>query len=188
VHRGGERRLLALTLLLASAVANATTYRWVDANGVTHYSDQPQPGATKIELPQAQTYSSGSGPKAPAASNPAASNEQTQTGVAAAVAPPMSGPTGCTITAPLDEQVFVNTYSVSVTAKGPVGGEIRLLLDGGLKQKGTTPEFLLNPIDRGMHTAIVVFASAGGGELCRTHPVTFYVRKPTLIRPPKGKH
>ena len=49
------------------------------------------------------------------------------------------------------------------------------------------PEFLLNPIDRGMHTAIVVFASAGGGELCRTRPVTFYVRKPTIIRPNKGK-
>ena len=36
----------------ASAAAQpCTTYRWVDAQGVVHYSDTPQPGAQMIQLP-----------------------------------------------------------------------------------------------------------------------------------------
>jgi len=40
------RRLLALTLLVASA-AHAQTYKWVDDRGVVNYSNTPPPGATK---------------------------------------------------------------------------------------------------------------------------------------------
>jgi hypothetical protein len=174
---------LAWTLFLAGAAAHATTYRWVDANGVVHYSDQPQPGATKIDLPPAQTYSSGTAAKVSPA--PAA---DAQAGAATAAPAALAGATGCAITAPLDEQALVNIYSLTVTARGPVGGEVRLLLDGGLLQKGNTPEFLISPINRGMHRAVVVFMNLGGGELCRTQPVTFYVRKPSVIHQPKGKH
>ena len=53
------RRLPLLLLLVACATANSTTvYKWVDANGVTHYSDQPHPGAEKLEITGAQTYGS----------------------------------------------------------------------------------------------------------------------------------
>jgi len=40
------RRLLALTLLLASAV-HAETYKWVDERGVVNYSNTPPPAAAK---------------------------------------------------------------------------------------------------------------------------------------------
>jgi hypothetical protein len=36
--------LLAVVLVLASAPASAQVYRWVDAHGVTNYSDDPPPG------------------------------------------------------------------------------------------------------------------------------------------------
>jgi hypothetical protein len=35
-------------LLAALAAQAAVVYRWVDADGVVHYSDQPVPGAQKI--------------------------------------------------------------------------------------------------------------------------------------------
>ena len=51
-------RTLAFTLMsLACSVALATTvYRWVDEQGVVHYSDQPHPNADKIQVHAAQTY------------------------------------------------------------------------------------------------------------------------------------
>jgi hypothetical protein len=40
--------LLALTLSGASIVARADVWMWKDAQGVTHYSDRPVQGATRI--------------------------------------------------------------------------------------------------------------------------------------------
>src|SRR5579863_7149001 len=52
-----QRCLVALSLFaLAGAVMSAVTYRWVDAQGVVHYSDTPHPGAEVIQLSGAQTY------------------------------------------------------------------------------------------------------------------------------------
>ena len=42
------RTILVLLGLLATAVAAADTWTWTDEEGVVHYSDRPQPGATRI--------------------------------------------------------------------------------------------------------------------------------------------
>jgi hypothetical protein len=45
------RRILtfaATILITASALAAGDVYRWKDANGTWHYSDQPQPGAELV--------------------------------------------------------------------------------------------------------------------------------------------
>ena len=49
-----KRFLLALGLALCLALpATAQTYKWVDANGEVHYSDQPPPSNIKTETLQA---------------------------------------------------------------------------------------------------------------------------------------
>ena len=50
------RTALILLGVLLAAAASATTYKWVDSKGVTHYSDRPQPGAEIVELQKAQTF------------------------------------------------------------------------------------------------------------------------------------
>src|SRR5690625_4124219 len=46
-----KRALLLLFICAVATPAMATTvYRWVDSNGVVHYSDQPHPGAQKANL------------------------------------------------------------------------------------------------------------------------------------------
>lgn len=45
MHKHLLNRVLAVALLLASAVAHAQ-YAWIDAKGVRHYSDQPPPTDT----------------------------------------------------------------------------------------------------------------------------------------------
>jgi glutaredoxin len=40
---------LGLALLLCAAGAHAQMYKWTDAKGVVHFSDQPPPGDAKVE-------------------------------------------------------------------------------------------------------------------------------------------
>ena len=51
-------RTLSFTLMwmACAAAMSATVYKWVDENGVIHYSDQPHPGAQKMQIEPAQTY------------------------------------------------------------------------------------------------------------------------------------
>ena len=47
------RRLFLLTTLLASGLAAAQVYKWVDEDGVVHFSDQPRPGAEEVQIQRA---------------------------------------------------------------------------------------------------------------------------------------
>src|ERR1700729_1916615 len=96
-------RGLPLLLLLAFSASawSATVYKWVDDNGVVHFSDQPNPKAQKLEISAAQTYGSQG-----AASKPAAAP--------AAAAPVTSGvPAVCVIDTPQQGAVFLDTFSIS---------------------------------------------------------------------------
>lgn len=49
--------ILALALGAAPALAQEV-YRWVDENGVVHYSDQPREGAERVQIAPPQSYES----------------------------------------------------------------------------------------------------------------------------------
>src|SRR5574342_994082 len=119
-------RAFALSLLLFAAFAGATdVYRWVDANGQAHYSDQWQPGAEKIRI----TTSS------PAAGAPTAG--RTSAGGAGETNP--AGAAGryelLEIARPAQEEVLWNIegqlpVSVRVSPALQPGDSLRLYLDG----------------------------------------------------------
>src|SRR5688500_686103 len=89
---------IAMLFMWGSALST-TVYKWVDANGVTHYSDQPHPGAIKLEVGAIQTYS------APAASpDPARARPNAQAGPVYAA---------CELTQPSKDQVYFNVSTIS---------------------------------------------------------------------------
>ena len=49
-----------LAALLLCSAAQAQVYKWVDAKGVTHYSDQPPPPSTKTRV-EVKSFSTGAG-------------------------------------------------------------------------------------------------------------------------------
>src|SRR6204780_4205104 len=99
---------LAVLTPLAAAIVVAqtiTTYRWVDAQGVVHYSDTPQPGAQVIQLQSAQTYRAPAPPAAGAAG-------------AAAAPKDTDGPyQACNVVQPAAEASFFNPESVPVSVQ-----------------------------------------------------------------------
>jgi hypothetical protein len=177
------RRLLFTLMLLACSAALATTvYKWVDENGVIHYSDQPHPNAEKLQVQGAQTYSAG----AAAVRGPLASESS----------PARSGNPykGCIIAQPIDQQNLENAQSVFVrVASEPMPraeDRVFITMDGQGVNGGqpTGLSFTVTAIDRGEHSVSAQIRGPGDEVLCRTPPVTFYVQQHNLFSPaPTGQ-
>lgn len=177
--RGTSLTLIPALALAATwaawPVASATqVYKWVDENGVTHYSDQPHENAAKVDIREPQTYPAGRGPP-----QPASQAEPAQ--------PPAEGEAGyasCSITEPAPDQVYLNTFSLTVTVSSvPAlrsGDRIVLMLDGHPQPGSEGPSFTIAQIDRGTHSVEAMIQDAGGATLCRTRSTTFHVRQPTV--------
>jgi hypothetical protein len=169
--------VFTLILLVGGAASAATVYKWVDEHGVTHYSDQPQPGASKVQVQGVQTYASGAqAPQSPSA-GPAPPS--------AAPPPPASD---CAIESPGADEMFMNAYAVSghvriVPGLEP-GERATVVLDG---QPATSTDasgsFTLAQLERGTHTLSAQVETSSGQVRCRAAPVTFHVQQPSVQNP-----
>jgi hypothetical protein len=167
-------------LLVGSActvATAATVYKWVDENGVTHFSDQPHENAQKVELKAPQTFSA---PKTSAQSSSRPS--------------PPRGPAEkiyqtCGMSEPTNDQVFMNTDTVSAgTSATPgvrPGDTVLVTMDGapvpGVPSNGG--QFTITPVDRGEHTIQMTIKDPSGITLCSSPSITFHVRQPSVQSP-----
>jgi hypothetical protein len=161
---------IMLTVCLAAS-AGTTVYTWVDAEGVTHYSDQPHAGATKMKVEDAPTFA------APPVPN--VSGSQTQAGEHKE----------CSIESPTDQQTFMNAWSVNGHIRLPAvspGDHVVLMLDGAVLANAADSggNFSIPQIDRGTHTLAAQLINAGGQVICEAPSITFYVHQPNLNSPP----
>jgi Domain of unknown function (DUF4124) len=168
--------LIAIGILLA-ATAFATTYKWVDQNGVTHYSDTPAPGAQVVDLQSAQTFT-------PSAST-GTSRAQTATSAAG-----QQVPYRLDLWKPENDETFQNTGN-TVTARVRIepdlqaGHSIWFYLDGkrvdGLP--GTGESFSLNNVFRGTHTLVAVVTDQTGKQIVSSPTVTFHMHQTSILAP-----
>jgi len=172
------RRTLLTLISFACSVALATTvYKWVDENGVIHYSDQPHPNAQKLQVQGVQTYSSSAARSvsAPADADSGASSPNPYR--------------GCAIAQPLDQQNLPNAESVFIRVEVdplPRGGDhIFIAVDGQTLNGGqpTGLAFNVTPIDRGEHIATAQVRNSDDQVLCQSPPITFYVSQPGVLNP-----
>jgi uncharacterized protein DUF4124 len=173
-------RRIAFTLMsLACSVALATTvYKWVDENGVVHYSDQPHPNAQKLQIEGVQTYSAGAnGARAPV---PRDSQSQSATD---------QGYRGCAVSQPNDQQTLPNAQSVYIRVQTDPqvrrGDQVFISMDGQALNGGnaTGMGWSVSPIERGSHTVTAQVKDPTGQTMCQTPTVTFYVQQPNLFSP-----
>jgi Domain of unknown function (DUF4124) len=176
------RKLTFTLMLLGCSVAMAATvYRWVDENGVVHYSDQPHPNAEKLTVHAAQTYKAANGPQLP--------NAPAQPNAGLPALPPRGTYNSCAITNPGDAQEFANldalTVNVMTDPQLHGGDQIYISLDGALLNNGTAtgPSFSVSPVDRGQHTLQATVRDGQGNILCQTTSVTFNVHQASIQNP-----
>jgi hypothetical protein len=168
--------LLATCAGIALAQTTITTYRWVDAQGVVHYSDTPQPGAQVIQLQSAQTYHASPAPPTP----PAAKTATTTTD-------PNSPYQSCGIVQPATEASYFAPESVPVAVQLTPGlrpgDELAVTVDGAALQPVAPGRYQVQAPERGAHTVNLDIHDPDGKQVCRASPVTFYVQQPSLLSP-----
>jgi len=172
------RRLLFTLLLLAAPLAlAATVYKWVDENGVVHYSDQPHPNAEKVHVKEPQTYRESNPLAAPAAPSPDGGGG--------------GGPTyrGCLIAQPADNEDLANPDSLVVVVRTdpPLrpGDQVFVTLDGQALNDGrpTGAQFTISPVERGTHVLQATVRDSGGALLCQTSGISYSAHQPSVLNP-----
>ena len=162
----------AVIALACASTFAATVYKWVDEKGVVHYSDQPHPDAQKIDVKSAQTFES---------------TGVTSTSSSANSNAPAAGPyRACTIARPENDEVFLNTDTVSAQVRlNPQlrdGDQLTFSLDGKTVQNGGSTSATLK-VERGSHSLTAAIEDVDGKTMCTTSPVTFHVRQPSVKAP-----
>ena len=151
-------------------------YKWTDADGVVHYSDQAVPGAEKIVTSSGTLNSMA----APRASAPSAPNKATPSHLRYNL---------FSIESPAKEQVFYGDEVVPVRLGLDPDlkpkQEISWTLNGSpLTEQGPNAvTFALPTLARGTYVITATVTDSITGESQSADSVTFYVRQPSELDP-----
>ena len=176
-------RALLLVAILSASSSHAQESRrelwtWTDANGVTHFSDRPEPGARRIEMTTTSTPAPAAEPAQPAVSG----------GTGRQAVPDVEYRSLEIWEPEQDASFFGADAAVNVRMRlepdlAP-GHRIFLFLDGQRVEGATDSlEHTLTGLPRGTHSLMAVIWDAGNTELFRSQPRVFHVRQPSVNSP-----
>jgi hypothetical protein len=171
--------LLVWALGLVPFAAQAVVvYKWTDAQGVVHFSDQPVPGAEKVLTSSAPEHAGILGQTAGASSTPTAQKPPTA----------LSGAT-VTISSPAPQQTFTGGESVpvalSITPAIKPSWIVVWSLNGAQvpNQAPDATSFTLTDLARGVYTIEALVTDPGTGETKSAEAVIFNVIRPSVLSP-----
>lgn len=171
-----SRLLIVLPLLLAAGLASAQAYKWVDANGVVHYSDRPQPGAEEVALP---TYTRASRPVVPQPSTAEADAEDADADGDSDAYDSLD------VASPSAEETLWNiegTLNVALNLQPSLkpGHRVRVYFDGEPRMVNGT-SFAIPEVYRGVHNIQAEVVTATGEMLIRSRTNRFYVQATSVV-------
>ena len=174
-----KRLFLGIAALAVASAVFGQAYRWVDEDGVVHFSDRPEPGAEQIQLPTFRTNS-----------RPAVRSAPTSTSSANAAQPaaqeqPFSYES-LTIASPAAEETLWNIESVlNVTLDlQPAlqrGHRVRVYFDGTARLVSGL-SFQIEDVFRGVHNVQAEILDETGKMMIRSIPNRFYVQHNVIGR------
>lgn len=163
------RVLICLLCLGLSAPVAAEIYRYVDANGVVHYTDKPpRKDAQPIELPPLQSSGEGVMPQL------------------SAPPPKVERPVfRLSVTSPSPDETFrdpsgVVNFSVSILPGLVSGYGLVYYLDGVAQNPEPTPQtrFTYAGLERGSHVLAAALIGPDGREVARSEALTVHLKPP----------
>jgi hypothetical protein len=148
-------------------------YRWVDEDGVVHYSDRPREGAEAFQLPSPNVATLRV-PKPSARSDDEQEKADEQD----------TGYASIEIVSPQAEETLWNIegiLNVSVALKPGLrpGHQLRAYFDGEMRPVSGT-NFQVQEVWRGAHNIQVEVVDATGRVMIRSRPNRFYVQQNTV--------
>ena len=173
------RYLLAIATVFAAGAVFAQAYKWVDEDGVVHYSDRPEPGAEELELPRQPRIGTAIAPRGGAAraqeSEEPADVEPFQYQV-------------LEVASPAPEETLWNiegilNVSLNLQPGLQPGHRIRVYFDGQPRFVSGT-SFQVDQVFRGTHNLQAEVIDQNGELMIRSQPGRFYVQQNRVTGPP----
>ncbi len=161
-------------LLAAAAAGGQEAYRWVDEDGVVHYSDRPREGAEIIVLPTPNVATMRRPSQRPVVGDQEDEPDDE----------PGTAYTSIEIVSPDAEETLWNiegVLNVSVALEPGLqpGHQVRAYFDGRMQPVSGT-SFQLQEVWRGVHNIQVEVVDATGNVMIRSQPNRFYVQQNTV--------
>jgi hypothetical protein len=166
--------LMALGAVISFASSAATVYRWTDADGVVHFSDQPEPGAEKVAIGPTKLYGT-----------PQVKQQKTAAEAPKKTPPAHLGYTTVAVASPAAEQTFFDEpvhVSLALSPNLREGDTLTWYLNGAPLEQ-TLGSFTIDHLDRGAYSIYATITDAGTQETTSSAPVSFYVRQPSVLSP-----
>ncbi len=170
------RAILALLGLFVAAAATADVWRWVDEEGVVHFSDMPVEGAERVDVSES-IRTTGARVYAPPPQFGANGAPATET-------PPGFRYESLTVTSPAAEETLWNiegrlNVSLALTPGLQSGHRVRVYFNGEARLVDST-SFTINEVYRGVHNIQAEVLDETGRLLIRSQPNRFYVQQNTV--------
>jgi hypothetical protein len=168
-----KRTFIAFLTILAAGTVMAQAYKWVDDDGVVHYSDRPREGAERIVLPQdTRRRAPTPAPRSTATSSAAA---------ATATAPAAFKYESLTFSSPAAEETLWNiegilNVSLSIEPALQTGHQIRVYFDGEPRMVSGA-SFQIEEVYRGIHNLQAEIVDQTGKLMIRSRANRFYVQQ-----------
>ncbi|MCE0559059.1 MULTISPECIES: DUF4124 domain-containing protein [unclassified Motilimonas] len=163
--------ILSFYTLTLQANETDTVYRWVDKDGVTHYSDKKVNGAEKVRINISPSHKIPAPPTSITSAKPLPVAAKSNTKYQASITSPEH-----------DSTIIDNTGNISVvtnvTPAFEDGQTLQLLIDGtpvGEKHQSTT--LLATNIDRGSHSLQVQLIDKNGKIIASSEIITVHLRR-----------
>lgn len=182
VNRSITPWLWLAAVWLPWVAAAAPVYRYVDADGVVHYTDKPPtPDARPIELKPVQTV--GSRPAPGEAAIPTAPGNPPAAESAARIEVGITAPTADETLRGDDGRLPV---SLILGSPIPDGAGLLYLLDGRAQNAAPTRalSFTMENVERGSHLIGARLVDRAGRELGAATPVIVHMKPPTVSQAP----
>lgn len=173
--------LLGCLFALANPAQGSTRDLWVwkDANGVTHYSDRPVPGAQKMTITGSTPVPASAAPAASTATKPAGKPAEPAS-VQYSLLEIWQPESGASFFG-ADASVNVRMRSEPQLAQGD---RLLLYLDGKMVEGSPNAyEYDLTGIERGAHSLSALILDARGNEKIRSAPRVFHIKQQAVDNP-----
>ena len=182
-----KRALTAIAALLVTSAVFAQAYRWVDENGVVHFSDRPHPGAEQIQLPKSQGSSRPSSTPRPSTTRRSTTYGSGETEEAEEESNEPFSYESIEIASPVAEETLWNiegVLSVTVDLQPALqpGHQVRVYMDGQPRDVSGT-SFQIDEVWRGAHNIQAEVLDENGRLMIRSLPIRFYVQQNSIAGP-----
>jgi hypothetical protein len=173
------RPFILIAALMAAGTVLAQAYRWVDEDGIIHYSDRPQEGAERVILPSDNRTTRR---QLPATSYAAAATQTTDNEQPQGPAP--FSYESLTVASPAAEETLWNiagilNVTLNLQPALQSGHQVRVYFDGNPQMVSGT-SFQLEEVWRGVHNIQAEVVDATGKLMIRSVPNRFYVQQSTI--------